>query len=148
MSHVESSHLMELALGHAQGDEDADALRHIVWCPRCRRELAQMTRVVAAARGARVADLPAAPPERVWRRVARDVLREADIPHPGRHPSHRSPARGTSVVRGVRPAGAGARGGLLALALAAGALLVRRLRGRAGRGPDRRRRPAWWRRAC
>lgn len=92
MSHVEPSHLVELALGHAGGDEDADALRHLASCPRCRRELARTTRVVAAARGARASDLPAAPPERVWRRIAQEVLRGTDrLPHPPRHPARRSP---------------------------------------------------------
>lgn len=153
MSHVDPSHLVELALGHASDDEDADALRHVASCPRCRRELARMTRVVAAARGVQASDLLAAPPERVWQRIAREVLHEADsLPPPGRHPARRFPTGETSKVRSVRTAGAGTYGGFLALALAAGVFLVRWLRVRADRGPDRRlarrRRSPWWRRAC
>lgn len=153
MIHVDPSHLVELALGHASGDEDADALRHVASCPRCRRELARMTHVVAAARGVQASDLPVAPPDRVWQRIVQEVLHEADrLPHPGRHPARRFPAGETFKARSVPTAYAGACGGFLALALAAGVLLVRWLRVRSGRGPDRRlarrRRSPWWRRAC
>lgn len=153
MSHVEPSHLVELALGHANGDADTDALRHIASCPRCRRELGRTARVVAAARGAEASDLPAAPPERVWQRIAQEVPHESDgLTHRGRHPAHRSPAREAYEAHGPRTADAGVPEGFLALALAAAVLLVRWLRLRAGRGRDRRlarrSRSPWRRRAC
>ncbi|OWA11855.1 hypothetical protein B9W62_07280 [Streptomyces sp. CS113] len=138
MGHVEPSHLVELALGHVSGAEDADALRHVASCPRCRGELAETTRVVAAARGARAGDLPAAPPERVWQRVTQEVFRRADrLPHPGEHPAGRPAPEGKRGVRSLRTVGSGAREGFFALALATGVLLVRWLRIRAGRGPGR-----------
>lgn len=88
MDHVEPAHLVELALGNAApSDEDADALRHIEQCDHCRDELRTMTRVVTAARSAHLVDLPTAPPERVWRRISRDLSPETAAPRPptGRH---------------------------------------------------------------
>ncbi len=77
MAHVEPSRLVELALGHMSfGEEDLAGPRHIQGCARCRDELRLLARVVAAARGARVADLPAAPPERVWRDIVRELSGE------------------------------------------------------------------------
>ncbi|GGY01198.1 hypothetical protein [Streptomyces djakartensis] len=74
MAHVEPAHLVELALGNAAPDGQlADAMRHIEQCDHCRHELRMMTRVVTAARSANVVDLPTDPPERVWRRIARDL---------------------------------------------------------------------------
>ncbi|MFJ7136826.1 hypothetical protein [Streptomyces fungicidicus] len=119
VGHVESAHLVELALGHATGDDDVGALRHIASCPHCREELRQLSRLVAAARDAEVADLPAAPPGHVWRRIAREVSHEtAAPPPPGRRP---------------------ARAGFLVVTLVAGAALLRRLWAAAGRGALRRR---------
>ncbi|WP_238697145.1 hypothetical protein [Streptomyces sp. E2N166] len=95
MGHVEPSHLAELALGHASSDADAVALRHVASCRPCREELKLMTRVVTAARDAEASDLPTAPPERVWQRIARELSHGAHrLPHsieqrPGRR--HRSP---------------------------------------------------------
>ncbi|MET9764273.1 hypothetical protein ABZ016_35325 [Streptomyces sp. NPDC006372] len=83
MTHVEPSHLVELALGNAApGAELADALRHIEQCDRCRADLRGMTRVVTAARAAKPVDLSAAPPERVWQRIIRDLSRETAPPRP------------------------------------------------------------------
>ncbi|MGX1225969.1 hypothetical protein RKD42_007228 [Streptomyces ambofaciens] len=129
MGHVDPSHLVELALGHASGDADVGALRHVASCPRCRGELARLTRVVSASRGARVSDLPVAPPERVWQRIVHEVFKEGDGPPlPRERPTRRSV--------GGRGLG-GARGALLTLAPAAVFVLVRWLRTRAGRGPAR-----------
>lgn len=87
MTHVDPAHLVELALGHATaGEEDAGALRHIRQCGRCRDELRTMTRVVTAARTAQLVDLPAAPPERVWRRITHGLSPEPPAPRaPGAH---------------------------------------------------------------
>jgi hypothetical protein len=153
VGNVEPSHLVELALGHASGDADAGALRHVASCPRCREELAQMTRVVTAARGAEVSDLTAAPPERVWQRIAHEVLHEAGrLPRPREHPARRSAAETATGVRLRRTARTGTSAGLLVLAGVTGALLVRWLWVMAGRGPDqrpaRRLRSPWWHRAC
>lgn len=83
MAHVESAHLVELALRNATPtDADAEALRHVEQCDRCRDELRMLTRVVAAARTARLVDLPTAPPERVWQRISRDVSGAPDTPRP------------------------------------------------------------------
>ncbi|MEU7470229.1 hypothetical protein AB0A94_17145 [Streptomyces sp. NPDC044984] len=80
MAHVDPAHLVELALGNGVSDDDADALRHITGCGRCREELGLMARVVTAARGVGESDLPAAPPERVWRRIAQELTEaEADV---------------------------------------------------------------------
>ncbi|MFD7701739.1 hypothetical protein [Streptomyces caelestis] len=139
MGHVESTHLLELALGHASGDEDVSALRHIATCPRCQEELRLTTRVLAAARNAEAADLPAAPPERVWQRIARELSHGAAAPpRPGGRPAQRSAAGTACAARLARTAGAGTRAGFLALALAVGVILLRRFRARAGRGPVRR----------
>ncbi|MEU1848242.1 hypothetical protein ABZ499_02865 [Streptomyces sp. NPDC019990] len=83
MAHVEPAHLVELALGNAEpSEEDAEALRHIEQCDHCRDELRTMTRVVTAARSAHLVDLPTGPPERVWRRISRDLSRETTAPRP------------------------------------------------------------------
>ncbi|MFF8032163.1 hypothetical protein [Streptomyces sp. NPDC016626] len=71
MPHVDPAHLMDLALGHGVPYDDADALRHIAACGPCRADLNRLTHVVAAARGVGEGDLPATPPERVWRGIAR-----------------------------------------------------------------------------
>lgn len=83
MTHVESAHLVELALRNATPtDADAEALRHVEQCDRCRDELRMLTRVVAAARTAQLVDLPTAPPDRVWQRISRDVSGTPDTPRP------------------------------------------------------------------
>ncbi|MGW0501095.1 hypothetical protein ACWD0Z_38445 [Streptomyces sp. NPDC003007] len=85
MAHVDPAHLVELALRNATPtDADADALRHVERCDRCRDELRVLLRVVTAARTAHLVDLPAAPPERVWRRISRDITH--DTPPPGPPP--------------------------------------------------------------
>ncbi|MEV0238995.1 hypothetical protein AB0I06_03505 [Streptomyces sp. NPDC050674] len=83
MAHVEPAQLAELALRNAAPtDTDAEALRHIERCDRCRDDLRMLTRVVTAARAAHLVDLPAAPPERVWQRITRDLSQEPDPPRP------------------------------------------------------------------
>ncbi|MGK5691985.1 class F sortase [Streptomyces sp. URMC 128] len=55
--HVEPAHLAELALRNGPPtDDDAEALRHVERCDRCRDELRMMTRVVTAARSAELED--------------------------------------------------------------------------------------------
>jgi anti-sigma factor RsiW len=85
---------VELALRNATPtDADAEALRHVERCDRCRDELRMLTRVVAAARTAQLADLPAAPPERVWRRISGDLTQDTAAPRPPpRIPDHRKRA--------------------------------------------------------
>jgi hypothetical protein len=130
---------VELALGHTSSDEDISALGHVAACPRCREELKLTTRVVAAARGAEPSDLPAAPPERVWQRIAHELSHEADqLPHSGRNSVRRSEPERVCGVRRKRAVGAGRHEGLLVLGLVAVVLLVRWLRFKAGRGRDRR----------
>ncbi|WP_053675286.1 hypothetical protein [Streptomyces sp. NRRL B-1140] len=83
MAHVEPAHLVELALGNATPTEaDTEALRHVDQCARCRDELSTLTRLVTAARTARLVDLPTAPPERVWRRISGDLSPETRTPEP------------------------------------------------------------------
>ncbi|MEV3973647.1 hypothetical protein AB0K68_36910 [Streptomyces sp. NPDC050698] len=83
MAHVEPAQLVELALRNAAPtDADAEALRHIERCDRCRDDLRMLTRVVTAARAAHLVDLPTAPPERVWQRITRDLSQEPDPPRP------------------------------------------------------------------
>ncbi|MEU5754276.1 hypothetical protein [Streptomyces sp. NPDC047829] len=144
MAHVESAHLVELALGNASGDEDAGALRHIAGCPFCREELKALTRLVSAARDAEVTDLAAAAPAHVWHRIAEEVSREARTPpHPRRRPAGRPAGGATGGDRLTRPAGVVGRGSLAARFLAACAavvavvLVVRHRSARAGRGPVR-----------
>ncbi|MFE2050583.1 hypothetical protein [Streptomyces sp. NPDC059459] len=144
MGHVESAHLVELALGNSSGDEDAGALRHIAGCPLCREELKSLARLVSAARDAEVVDLPTAPPAHVWQRIAEEVSREARTPpHPRRRPVVRPAGGAAGGDRLTRPAGVAGRGNLAARVLAAGAavvaviLVVRHRSARAGRGPVR-----------
>lgn len=93
MAHVDPAHLMELALRDGGVPPDDAALPHLTGCARCREELGGITRVVAAARAVEERDLPAAPPERVWRAVARDIA----------VPSYRRPPRGLrGAVAAVR----------------------------------------------
>ncbi|WOI61403.1 hypothetical protein [Streptomyces fradiae] len=74
MPHVEPTHLAEIALGNGGSScDDAEALRHVAGCGRCQEELRRLARVVAAARAVEERDLPAAPPERVWRGVVRGL---------------------------------------------------------------------------
>lgn len=81
MAHVERAHLVELALRNATPtDADTEALRHIQHCDRCRDELRVLARLVTAARAAQIVDLPTTPPERVWRRISRDLSRRPDPP--------------------------------------------------------------------
>ncbi|MFD0319043.1 hypothetical protein [Streptomyces flavalbus] len=144
MGHVHPSHLVELALGHPSGDTDGGDLRHLAACPRCRDELARMTRVVTAARGARASDLSTAPPGHLWQRIAQEALREPDGP-PGS--DERS---ATARARGVRHRWTTVTGPLddiRALVLTAAARLVRWSRISPGRVPARRRRPPWRRHA-
>ncbi|MEU3933628.1 hypothetical protein AB0E85_16555 [Streptomyces sp. NPDC029044] len=112
MTHVESAHLVELALRNATPtDADAEALLHVERCDRCRDELRMLTRVVAAARTAQLVDLPTAPPERVWQRISRDV---SGPPNPPRPPAS-APDPGRRVLLA-----------LLALAAAAGIAVAHR----------------------
>ncbi|WP_051853943.1 hypothetical protein [Streptomyces sp. NRRL S-146] len=94
MAHVESAHLVELALSNATPtDADAEALRHIETCTRCRDELRSLTHLVTAARTAQLVDLPTAPPDRVWQRISRDVSGGTAPPRPhARAPDHRKRA--------------------------------------------------------
>ncbi|TDT42728.1 hypothetical protein EV562_101698 [Streptomyces sp. BK208] len=134
MGHVDPSHLMELALGHTGGEDDDGALRHVASCSRCRGELLRMTRVVTAARGAQVPDLPVSPPERVWQRIAREAFRTDDgLPRPRKHSPHSYVGRPAGSVRRRRATGTGRRAGLLALAAAVAVLLRRWLRTSTGR---------------
>ncbi|MFI8170546.1 hypothetical protein ACIGAN_29925 [Streptomyces sp. NPDC085931] len=94
MTHVDPSHLVELALGNApRTPADTEALDHIDRCARCRDDLRTLTRVVQAARTAELVDLPAQPPEHVWRRIARDLSAEPTAPErPRRTPDRRKHA--------------------------------------------------------
>ncbi|MFJ2763902.1 hypothetical protein [Streptomyces prasinus] len=131
MAHVEPAHLVELALGNGVSSDDADALRHIALCRRCREELTLMARVVAAARGVEESDLPVAPPPRVWRRIAQEVSR-AGKPAPSPVPPSPAPpalwprAAGGAGDGAVRSRWTGTRTGHRVLALlVATAVVVR-----------------------
>ncbi|GAA2415864.1 hypothetical protein [Streptomyces coeruleofuscus] len=111
MVHVEPAHLVELALRNTPPtDDDAEALRHVERCDRCRDELRMMTRVVTAARSAELVDLSAAPPERVWQRITQDLSRESAPARPPPSPLGRSAKRKLLVA--------------LALAVVAGAVVA------------------------
>ncbi|MEU2913670.1 hypothetical protein ACWCQ0_21345 [Streptomyces massasporeus] len=87
MAHVESAHLLELALGNAApGDDDAEALRHVEHCDLCRDELGMLIRLVTAARAAKAVDLPIPPPEHIWLRITREVSRGRGTPPPQGRP--------------------------------------------------------------
>ncbi|MFI8217483.1 hypothetical protein [Streptomyces sp. NPDC085932] len=86
MTHVDPSHLVELALGNTpRTAADTEALHHIAHCARCRDDLHTMTRVVEAARTAELIDLPTTPPARVWHRITRDLSGEPTAPERPRH---------------------------------------------------------------
>ncbi|MFF7732924.1 MULTISPECIES: hypothetical protein [unclassified Streptomyces] len=97
MAHVEPTHLMELALRNTPTptEADTDALRHIESCPECRDELRSLTRLVTAARTARLADLPTPPPAHVWQRINRDL--SPAMPPPPQHAAH-TPNHGKRIV--------------------------------------------------
>ncbi|MFC5958424.1 hypothetical protein ACFP51_29470 [Streptomyces pratens] len=126
MAHVEPAHLVELALGNGVSSDDADALRHIALCRRCREELALMARVVAAARGVEESDLPVVPPQRVWLRIAQEVSRTGEAaPPPVVEPVRRPRAVGsTAGHRTVRSPGTGTRTSRWVPALLVGAAVV------------------------
>lgn len=129
MGHMHPSHLVELALGHTSGEADVGALRHAASCPRCREELLRLVRVVTTARSTEVSDLPVAPPEHVWQRIALEVLQETDRrPRPRQRPAHGSAEDGGLRRRWTNRAVEG----LLGLASATAALLLRRWRVRGG----------------
>ncbi|MEU0222355.1 hypothetical protein ABZ281_48415 [Streptomyces sp. NPDC006265] len=85
MAHVASAHLLELALGNT-APGDAEALRHVEQCDRCRDELGMLIRLVTAARTAKAVDLPIPPPEHVWLRITQEVSRETGTPPPRDYP--------------------------------------------------------------
>ncbi|MFJ7332212.1 hypothetical protein ACIQU3_03060 [Streptomyces sp. NPDC101110] len=92
MAHVEPAHLVELALRNATPTEaDAEALRHVERCERCRDELRVLNRLVTAARTAKALDLPTPPPDHVWHHIIREVSREP-APRPGDDEGPGSPA--------------------------------------------------------
>ncbi|MER6113625.1 hypothetical protein [Streptomyces hirsutus] len=141
MAHVEPAHLVELALGNGVSSDDADALRHIALCRACREELTLMARVVAAARGVEEADLPVAPPQRVWLRIAQEVSRTGEVaPPPVVEPVRRPRAVGGAGRRAVRSPWTGTRTSRRVLGLLVGAAVVvrwsvrARSARRAGRG--------------
>lgn len=81
--HVHPDDLALLALGERPEGVDA---AHVAGCPQCRAEVDQLRAVVTAARAATAADVPQAPPSRVWDAVVAE-LGEAVVPRlPGRAP--------------------------------------------------------------
>jgi anti-sigma factor RsiW len=85
---------VELALRNTPPtDDDAEALRHVERCDRCRDELRMMTRVVTAARSAELEDMPAAPPEPVWLRITQGLSRQSAPQGPPPKPLSRSAKR-------------------------------------------------------
>ncbi|WP_448318051.1 hypothetical protein [Streptomyces sp. CO7] len=90
MAHVDPTRLMDIALGHAAPADDP-VLGHLARCARCREELLCTALVVAAARGVQERDVPAAPPERVWRRIAEGLAEPEATPAPQTGPSHGPP---------------------------------------------------------
>ncbi|MFJ5281107.1 hypothetical protein [Streptomyces parvulus] len=126
MPHVDPARLVELALGNDAAHDDVSALQHVAACGPCREELRLMTRVVLAARGVEEADLPTAPPARVWQRIAQGLSEEAAEPTtpppdggdspPSPTPAARDHTRGRSPARDAMA---------LALGLGAGAAVVR-----------------------
>lgn len=137
MTHVEPAHLVELALGNGVSSDDAGALRHIALCRRCREELSRMARVVAAARSVEECDLPVAPPQRVWQRIAQEVSRPGEavpLPAPGpaqrpavepvRRPRPRPRPVGNAGHRAVRCPWTGTRTSRRVLGLLAGTAVV------------------------
>lgn len=72
--HLDPADLAELSLGTAgEADLEEEARRHLRDCAQCRHELAELQRVVRAARSAGPADLLRAPPGRVWEAIVRDM---------------------------------------------------------------------------
>ncbi|MGW1139709.1 hypothetical protein [Streptomyces zhihengii] len=71
--HLTHDLLADLVLGNAAAGGADEALRHLARCGDCRGRLARLDRVVAAAHGIEEPDLPAAPPERVWREILRKL---------------------------------------------------------------------------
>ncbi|MGV9290806.1 hypothetical protein [Streptomyces sp. NPDC003719] len=109
--HVDPAHLAELALGNGVPPDDVRALRHIAGCERCREDLRVMTRIVTAVRSVEEADLPVAPPGRVWRRIERELAGTAEA-------APATPLRGRPEPAGSRaprrsPGAPGPRTGLV-----------------------------------
>ncbi|MER5476235.1 hypothetical protein ABT026_04500 [Streptomyces sp. NPDC002734] len=90
MAHVDPTRLMDIALGH-EAPADDPVLRHLARCARCREELRRTALVVAAARGVQERDVPVAPPDRVWRRIAEGLAQPEATPAPQVGPPHGPP---------------------------------------------------------
>ncbi|MFD9024136.1 hypothetical protein ACFVY5_06395, partial [Streptomyces parvulus] len=110
MPHVDPARLVEMALGNDAGHDDVGALQHVAACGPCREELHLMTRVVLAARGVEEADLPTAPPARVWQRIAQGLSEEAAEPTTPPPDGGDSPPSPTPGVRGCTRGRVPARG--------------------------------------
>ncbi|MEU3555046.1 hypothetical protein [Streptomyces fragilis] len=109
MAHVDPTRLMELAQGHRAPPGDP-VVCHLARCAPCREELRRTALVVAAARGVREPDLPAAPPERVWRRIAEGLGDPEAPPAPRAGPPHGPAAVLRQRLRGILRRVRGLRG--------------------------------------
>ncbi|MEU5399134.1 hypothetical protein ABZ348_07530 [Streptomyces sp. NPDC005963] len=67
--HLDTRTLGELVLDRAPWPEADPRLAHVEGCAVCGKELAALRRVARAVRTATAADLPIAPPERVWHAI-------------------------------------------------------------------------------
>ena len=70
-SHPDAGDLALRALGESLTVQDAE---HLAKCVSCQSELDEITAIVTAARSVTRADMPAAPPGRVWEAIAAEAL--------------------------------------------------------------------------
>ncbi|GJF25826.1 hypothetical protein SHO565_63900 [Streptomyces sp. HO565] len=125
MPHVDSTHLVELALGNGVSPHDASAWQHIAVCKLCGDDLSRMTRVVTAARAVEERDLSPAPPERVWRRITAELTDTTEpTPPSSSTPLHGLPAGPPFSGRPRRTLATRHRTACLACCLLTGALFV------------------------
>lgn len=78
MSHLDPEQLALIALGEPL--EDHEQTEHLASCPACAGEVSEMIRVTAIARSTIDDGELEAPPERVWARIADELLLEPPAP--------------------------------------------------------------------
>lgn len=118
MKHLHPADLADLALAEETSETLGPHTAHLAECDQCRAELDSLRRVVGAARAVSPDDVPAPPPERVWRAISAEL----DL----------APPIGGAAEEPVRPRG---RGRKLPLLLAAACLVA---------GPTLGSGATWW----
>jgi hypothetical protein len=121
--HPDSDDLALLALGE---DAGPDVAAHLANCPSCAAEVASLRRVVLVGRSVTSADVPSAPPSRVWDRIQEELGLGAAHEPPGGTPTTAMAPPGTAQAPPA-PAGPPDGAAVVHLTSARGAARRRRL---------------------